>query len=423
MGCRRVAAMGETATDRTFEPGDSLESAMMNIKLSASLMLVAATAACTAGLEPLPPEWTIAIPAGTPVHEYPPVPIGERGETVAFERDLVLREAFGRGLYRPMDVATDADGRVFVLDQGNSRIVGFDPSGAARVEFGGEGQGPGQMRSPSGFGVAGDRVVLSDYQNARITEYATDGAHIGDHLMDDRFYLRDVVSAGDDIVVLLAPPLAMSWGGRPQPDIPWTIARYTRQGAEIARLIELTGKNKAIIEAGGLVGRLPVVVANPVGALTPDGAVYATAGDEYQVVAVGADGTYAWALRVAWPVEPFTEERKQQLIDAYVAPREEFTDPTYLWPQRYAAIENLEIDGRGRLWVFPYVYRPVGVDPGPQSPVPVDIYSPAGELLFTGLSPIGAWDGQHGAYVFCIEDDGETGEQIVARYRVLTDID
>ena len=195
------------------------------------------------------------------------------------------------------------------------------------------------------------------------------------------------------------------------------MGRYTREGVEVSRLIELTAFNKAVVRSQ-YIAVLPVVVANPIYAVGEQGKVYATSADEYQVVAIGPDGTYLWALRAAWPVQLVTEERQQQLIDAYVAPQEVFADATYLWPERYAAIENLEVDGNGNLWVFPYTYRPYGVDPGADSPVPVDVYSPEGELLFSGLSPLGAWGAAHVDHVFRIENDGESGEDVVVRYRM-----
>jgi len=107
-------------------------------------------------------DWTIEVPEGTRVQEYAFVPAAERTELLEFQRDLVIAEGMGRGLYRSSAIAVAGDGTIFVLDNGNHRVVAFDQSGNALREFGREGQGPGEFQNPLGFGVAGNRVLISD---------------------------------------------------------------------------------------------------------------------------------------------------------------------------------------------------------------------------------------------------------------------
>lgn len=380
------------------------------------------TTAC-AGDELVFPDWTIDVPEGTLLREYECVPPAERRERVVLTRDLVLREALGRAFYRPSDVATASDGRVYVLDGGNSRIVAFDAGGAPLVEFGAAGEGPGEWLRVSGFGVAGDEVIVSDVASGRLITFSLDGTHVADHKLEAPLPLRDVVRAGDALIAPVDEGLPMSLRGPPHPMVPWIVGRYTPEGSEISRLIELPGSAKAVVSAA-YIGALPVPVANPIFAIARNGRVYATTAEEYQVVAIEPDGDFAWALRANCPVEPMTDERKQQVIDAYVRPQgERLANATYVWPDRYAAIENLELDGEDRLWVFPYVYRPVGVEPGPESPVPVDVYSADGELLFSGLVELPSWNAAHGEYLYRLEDDAESSERVVVRYRVVTALD
>ena len=47
---------------------------------------------------------------------------------------------------------------------------------------------------------------------------------------------------------------------------------------------------------------------NPSVATTPDGIVYMTGGDEYQVASMMSDGNVRWALWVAMPREPYSDE-------------------------------------------------------------------------------------------------------------------
>ncbi len=53
------------------------------------------------------------------------------------------------------------------------------------------------------------------------------------------------------------------------------------------------------------------------------------------------------------------------------------------------------------------------------APVPVDIYSPKGERLFSGMIPIDSWHSAVGSHLYRIETDPETEEQIVVRYRLV----
>ena len=95
----------------------------------------------------------------------------------------------------------------------------------------------------------------------------------------------------------------------------------------------------------------------------------------------------------------------------------------FTWPGRYAAIENLEVDGHGNLWVFSHADRGPDTVRGADGPVPVDVYSPEGERLFSGMIAIAAWDSALGDHVYRIETDPDTEEQVVARYRLVEPFD
>ena len=74
--------------------------------------------------------------------------------------------------YGPRGIATDAEGRVYVADTGNKRIVVFDADGNAITEFGSTGFDPGQFDEP--VGVTVDRngtVYVVDTWNQRIQTF------------------------------------------------------------------------------------------------------------------------------------------------------------------------------------------------------------------------------------------------------------
>jgi hypothetical protein len=78
----------------------------------------------------------------------------------------------------------------------------------------------------------------------------------------------------------------------------------------------------------------------PVFAAAANGTVYASAGDEYQVLAVCADGEADWALRVAHERKLFTEDDRARLLDVVTrtSPGTDTSDAE--WPTHFGAISR-----------------------------------------------------------------------------------
>ncbi len=334
----------------------------------------------------------------------------------------------GRGLYRSSAIAIAADGTIFVLDNGNHRVVAFDQSGDALREFGREGQGPGEFQNPLGFGVAGNRVLISDIGNNRLTIFSTDGDHVADTQFDDRFWARAITAIDDELMMIIAPNLRFTARDEPYP-VSWVLARYSVSGEQRAVLAEREASTKAFYYSAEMVGRVPMVFANPIGAFGPGAVTHVTSGDHYQILSIGPDGAARWALRAAFTPETPTEEQKDEMLAQYRRFAErpgfaaEMASARFVWPERFAALENIETDARGNLYVFPYTFRPPDSEPGPDLPVAVDVYSPEGLSLFAGMSEINHWDAVFDNYIFRLEDDSDTGERIVVRYRILSKLE
>jgi tripartite motif-containing protein 71 len=97
----------------------------------------------------------------------------------------LLQEFGGSGngdgqLNDPGGIAIDAAGNVFVLDTGNTRIQKFDATGAYVTQWGSFGSSDGQVNAPGG--IAADEaghVFVADTGNSRIQEFSTsDGSFI-----------------------------------------------------------------------------------------------------------------------------------------------------------------------------------------------------------------------------------------------------
>lgn len=347
-----------------------------------------------------------------------------RSETLPLERDLVLRGAFGETFYRLEGVGVSAAGDLYVLDQGRQRVFIFDAEGNVRGGFGRGGPGPGEFMWPWLISVVGTRVVLHSPRLARLSVFDLEGNHVADHSVPGRFVPRQIVGFDGHLFAVDAQePMIVYGGGEPR-SAPWIVGRYSSEGQLVDRIIEFAQTPQAYWTSERGAGEVPVREALPRAAFS-DEVVYVTDGSEYQVLALRLDGDPVWALRVAYSAPGPNDEFKQALVHfGSSLPRELGRTPadprSYVWPDHFATIENLEVDGRGNLYVFPYADRSPEELEDIYRPVPVDVYTSEGDRIFSGWSEIDGWDASLGDHVFRVERDPVTEEYFVARYRLET---
>lgn len=95
----------------------------------------------------------------------------------------ILLQEFGEGdtsrahmLYRPGTVRSDAEGSVFVLDEGNHRIVKYSAKGEFLQQIGSVGQGPGDLLGPIDFDVdKAGKVYVVEETNKRVSIFESNG--------------------------------------------------------------------------------------------------------------------------------------------------------------------------------------------------------------------------------------------------------
>jgi hypothetical protein len=376
-----------------------------------------AAAACAEPLEF--PTWTVPVPEGARVIGYAAATAAEReGGRIEFVEDLVIAprgDDLNYAFYQSGDVKADDEGRIYVLDGGNHRIQVFDADGEYLHSLGKEGGGPGEFRSIAGFSqmrlvVASDRVIVYDGMLSKIATWDMDGNHLG-----------DVSTSGTRFIDLLA--------GLPGGSIVAVVrVNEEREGVEDAssRTVGAFSTRGQIERAYvnlpypgnfqiGRVGLAPLT-GSPLFAATPDG-VFATTGDEYQVLAFDADGSPRWALRVAHERAPFTDAHRDDILAML---RSNFADLDVSgtgaqWPQRVGSISHLFVDGHGHLYVTGFV---VPFVPAPEN-LEVDAFSPEGDRLFVGSMPNLRWTDARGDFVYGLRTNEATGEQEPVRYRLI----
>lgn len=104
-----------------------------------------------------------------------------QGVVFVFQPDGRFKRWIGMGsLHVPSGVWVDKqNGRLYVADWVESRIVSFDLEGTPLQAFGGWGREPGQLSHPRDVVVQGDTVIVLDAGNLRFTTFDLQGRFRG----------------------------------------------------------------------------------------------------------------------------------------------------------------------------------------------------------------------------------------------------
>jgi DNA-binding beta-propeller fold protein YncE len=90
-----------------------------------------------------------------------------------------LKGAPGSAMKLPSDVSVGPQGRIYVVDSGNRRVLVFSSTGKYLFAFGSAGNGPGELDSPVGIvATKKGRVMVADRGSSKIQIYDRDGAFV-----------------------------------------------------------------------------------------------------------------------------------------------------------------------------------------------------------------------------------------------------
>ncbi|MEQ9398019.1 MAG: hypothetical protein RJQ04_02515 [Longimicrobiales bacterium] len=126
------------------------------------------------------PEATVRDSAGVTIVENAPLPADPPTWALGPEPLVgigVLEGDPDYQLFRVQDALRLDDGRVLVLNAGSHQVRAYAPDGSYLDAWGGQGEGPGEFRSPGSLVPwPGDSVAVWDGGNQRMTVFGTDGA-------------------------------------------------------------------------------------------------------------------------------------------------------------------------------------------------------------------------------------------------------
>lgn len=96
------------------------------------------------------------------------------------DRTLAPPGGAGDGFSRISDLVTAPDGRLYVLDGADPRLIAFAPEGRVASAFGRRGEGPGEFRTPDHVAVLEDgTVVVGERLPASLHRFSADGTFLG----------------------------------------------------------------------------------------------------------------------------------------------------------------------------------------------------------------------------------------------------
>ncbi|MGD8816164.1 MAG: hypothetical protein PVJ51_03205, partial [Acidobacteriota bacterium] len=286
-----------------------------------------------------------------------------------------------------------------------------DRNGEYLRELGRAGQGPGEFQNPRSVASVGDHVIVGASRNGRWSHFDLDGNHIEDY----------PYPVYDNLELVQATPrgeLVGSTFGMPE-ELDHVVLGYGvyTPTAELQRaVVEVSYVQVPTIQRGGsrtYFGNMPQ--AYPRVAVAADGSIYWSRRDEYQILALDPAGAQRWALRIAWTPPPVSRTEIDAIMAMVRESDEDVTESEVNIPEREPAIGDLLVDGHGHLYVFHYVAR---AGQAPEA-VPLDVYAPDGERLFTGMSPPRSWVHADGDYVWEIGTDPATEENVVRKVRLV----
>lgn len=240
------------------------------------------------------------------------------------ELDLDIGSADGPDAFGVLrDVAPRSGGGIWVVDGQAQRVRGYDEKGAEVIAFGRRGMGPGEMMAAAAIGEAADGgLVVGGSFPPLLHEFGADGTPIGTEPLPPGAF-RKLPQPGEAARPPLGPSMA-SW-------------QFAADGSAFAQAMTLDAPVDEIVRTDVLLRiedradpvRLadwsaPVTSGGPEGELhmfqptaswspLPDGGVWLTPGDRYELRRIDGTGAVRRILRRTGPRAAVTEQLAARL--------------------------------------------------------------------------------------------------------------
>jgi len=173
------------------------------------------------------------------------------------------------GFYGPRDIAFGPNGMLYIVDQGRTRIVVFDPKAEVFIRnWGTSGSGESQFNEPTGVVVGGNHVYVMDTGNDRVQVFDLDGKFLRsweipawrsfsnrypDAAFDEKSKLLYITSSGTNEVLVYGEN-----GNQLKTIVPPDQSRLSNPSAIVLRISKAARELLVLNNASATVSRIPL---------------------------------------------------------------------------------------------------------------------------------------------------------------------
>lgn len=340
-----------------------------------ALGLVLLVAGCTLGQRDAVPAMTVDT-VGTRIEVSNTGTPAWTAETAwRFEEDLRLGTAMATGDAAEQfgsirSVASDSQGRIFVLDGMVEQIRVFEPTGAYSHSIGGRGRGPGEFSGASELDIGrGDTLTVLDDGLMRFSVFAPDGTLVANHR-------RDIVGTGAPLRSSLNDGGYLDWAlafpdGRLGARVLLYPVRYA-PGLERADTFPPIEVVQRMVSGG----RMPLLDFGgfPVASADRTGSVWFAHSQEYRVFRRGLEGDTTLAFRLPTEAAPLGEPEREYVRRRWSHRPDLLAEQLEALPETKPIIYGIVPDNDGHVLVFVDVA-------GEEAGTVLDVFSESGEYL------------------------------------------
>lgn len=283
---------------------------------------------------------------------------------VAPEPELDVGTLDGEPAYqfsRIVDAVTLSDGTVVVAHDDPPELRFYDADGRHLRTAGGEGEGPGEFQTLGWLTrLPGDTLLVHDWRLNRVSEFGPGGKFVrstrfGEDLGRVMGRLQD-----GTLVVEVIPVFGI--GGAPEEGVhrrDSPLLAFGSGGTFRDTLAVRPGRQLYVDRRGGGYGvRTVPFSTGPYQAVASD-VVYSAHGGAWEIGALGPDGDVRRIVRLDRERRPLTEadwseaveSRTGDVDDPSARKQQEKTYAKMPRPDRHPALDAMEVDATGHLWV------------------------------------------------------------------------